>query len=55
MEVDGVLGIVDAAREFFIRNQDRILFGSDQAETRRQFTTFFSERWYRSIFPCVIG
>jgi len=36
----------DAAREFFIRNQDRILFGSDQVSTDDRGFDFLSSRFW---------
>jgi predicted TIM-barrel fold metal-dependent hydrolase len=36
----------DAAREFFIRNQDRILFGSDQVSTDDRGFDFLASRWW---------
>jgi len=36
----------DAAREFFIRNQDRILFGSDQVSGDDRGFDFLASRWW---------
>lgn len=36
----------DAAREFFIRNQDRILFGSDQVSTNDRGYDFLASRFW---------
>jgi len=36
----------DAAREFFIRNQDRILFGSDQVSTDERGFDFLASRFW---------
>ena len=36
----------DAAREFFIRNQDRILFGSDQVSGDDRKFDFLASRWW---------
>jgi predicted TIM-barrel fold metal-dependent hydrolase len=36
----------DAAREFFIRNQDRILFGSDQVSGDDRRFDFLASRWW---------
>ena len=36
----------DAAREFFIRNQDRILFGSDQVSGDDRHFDFLASRWW---------
>ena len=36
----------DAAREFFIRNQDRILFGSDQVSTDDRGFDFLASRFW---------
>jgi hypothetical protein len=52
----------DAAREFFLRNQDRILFGSDQVSGNDRTFDFLSSRWWTHrklwetafIGPCPI-
>jgi predicted TIM-barrel fold metal-dependent hydrolase len=36
----------DAARDFFIRNQDRILFGSDQVSNDERGFDFLASRWW---------
>jgi predicted TIM-barrel fold metal-dependent hydrolase len=36
----------DEAREFFVRNQDRILFGSDQVSGDERGFDFLSSRWW---------
>ena len=36
----------DAAREFFIRNQDRIIFGSDQVSTDERGYDFYASRFW---------
>lgn len=36
----------DAAREFFIRNQDRLLFGSDQVSGDDRHFDFLASRWW---------
>jgi hypothetical protein len=36
----------DAAREFFIRNQDRLLFGSDQVSSDDRGFDFLASRWW---------
>src|SRR5262249_6956543 len=36
----------DAAREFFIRNQDRIVFGSDQVSYDDRGFDFLASRWW---------
>jgi predicted TIM-barrel fold metal-dependent hydrolase len=36
----------DAAREFFVRNQDRILFGSDQVSGDDRQFDFLASRWW---------